>query len=205
MPVPTIKSIKKSASLKKDETGSDPVTMDNFNLSNIGTYMLFNSVDRDSAEDFCEFIIKSNYVFPKTQVLTVLLNCPGGGVYDGFGMIDLMQCSRLRIQTVAVGVVASMGALIFTAGDPGHRIMSKNSFIMTHQFSDSVEGKYHEFVASRPHNDDIHDRFVKHFVKHSKMTEKQVKDVILNSSDRYISAKEALKFGLCDTIKEPWS
>jgi len=183
----------------------ESTTVENFSLQSIGAYMLFRSIDEESSEELCEFIIKANYMFPPDQPLTIMINSPGGVVYDGFGVIDLIECSRLKIQTVAIGMVASMAALIFTAGTKGMRTMSRNSYVMTHQFSQWFEGKYHEFIAQRAHEDDLHDRFIQHFVRHSKMTEKQVSDVLLGSSDKWINAKEALKLGLCDRIQDPWS
>ena len=197
--------LKKNSGSKTVVISNDgPPSVDNFSLQSIGAYMMFRTVDEASSEDLCEFIIKSNYLFPPDQPLTIMLNSPGGGVYDGFGIVDLMECSRLKIQTVAIGVVASMAALIFTAGTKGLRTMSRNSYIMTHQFSNWFEGKYHEFIAQRAHEDDLQDRFIQHFVKHSKMTEKQVTDILLGSSDKWINAKEALKLGLCDRIQDPW-
>lgn len=188
----------------KTSTDKDELSMDDFSLQDVGVYMLFSEIDQDSAEDLCEFIIKANYVFDKDQPLTLLINSPGGGVYDAFGIIDLMESSKLIIQTVGIGMIASMAALIFVAGTKGKRIMSRNSFIMTHQFSQNLEGKYHDFVAQRSHEDDLQERFVQHFVRHTKMTETQVREILLGSSDKWISAKEALEYGLCDAIKDPW-
>lgn len=190
---------------KKMVGKDDGPSADSFSLASIGTYMFFQEVNEDTAKDYCEFIIKSNYIFPTDHPLTVMINSPGGGVYDGFGMIDLMECSRLKIATVAVGIVASMAALLFTAGTKGMRTMSRNSFIMTHQFSNWTEGKYHEFVAQRPHEDELHKRLVGHFVRHTKMTPKLIDEVILGKSDHYIDAKQALKYGMCDRIADPWS
>lgn len=183
----------------------DEPTIDNITLQSLGVYMLFEQIDQESSHDLCEFIIKSNYIFDEKQPLTLMINSPGGGVYDAFGIIDLMESSKLEIHTVGVGMIASMAALIFTAGTKGHRIMSRNSFIMTHQFSQGVEGRYHEFVSQRGHEDEIHDRFIQHFIRTSKMNEKQIKDILLSTSDRWISAKDALKYGLCDQIKDPWA
>src|SRR5574343_475560 len=140
----------------KQDKRSDQEAVEGFSLQSLGAYMLFKPVDEDSAEGLCEFIIKSNYVFPPDLPLTILINSPGGGVYDGFGIVDLMECSKLKISTVAIGVVASMAAVIFTAGSKGMRTMSRNSYIMTHQFHNWFEGRYHEFVASRSHEDDLH-------------------------------------------------
>ena len=185
-------------------SSSEP-TIDNFSLHSMGVYMLFSPIDEESSEDLCEFVIKANYIFPADQPITLLINSPGGSVYDGFGIIDLMESSKLKIHTVGIGMVASMAALIFTAGEKGHRSMSRNAFIMTHQFSQATEGRYHEFVSQRPHEDELHGRFVQHFLNHSKMTEKQINDILLSPADKIISAKEALKFGLCDSIRDPWS
>lgn len=195
-----MEKIQKNSTISKDENN-----IEDFSLQSIGAYMLFTQIDEESAEDLCEFIIKANYIFPIEQPLTILINSPGGGVYDAFGIIDLMESSLLKIQTVGIGMVASMAALIFTAGTKGKRIMSKNSYIMTHQFSQASEGRYHEFVAQRSHEDDIQQKFIQHFLRHTKMNEKQITDTLLGHSDKWISAKEALKYGLCDVIKDPWS
>ena len=192
---------------RKTETSSDQqiyVSPSDISLESLGCYMMFDGVDNYSMQGLNEFILKANFVYQDDQPVTIFLNSPGGDVYSGFGTIDLMECSRIKIQTVTVGIVASMAALIFTAGTPGMRVMSKNSFIMTHQFSMFFEGKYHEMIAQREHVDDLQQRFIQHFLRHSKMTESEIKDIILRDSDTYISPKEALKWGLCDKIKDPW-
>lgn len=166
---------------------------------------MFDPVDAYSMAGLNEFILKANYVFAADQPITVFLNSPGGDVYSGFGTIDLMECSRVKIQTVTIGIVSSMASLIFTAGSKGMRVMSKNSFLMTHQFSSYFEGKYHEMIAQRGHEDDLQSRFIDHFRRHSKMSEDDIKAILLRSSDTYISAKEALKWGLCDRVQDPWS
>lgn len=183
----------------------DDFGIDNISLHSLGAYMFFDEVDSDSAKGLCEFIIKANYIFPKEQPLTILVNSGGGEMYDGFAIIDLMETSRLKIQTVGIGMIASMATLITTAGTKGMRTMTKNAFVMTHQFSTYFEGKYHEVLATRDHDDELHMRCIQHFLRHTKMTEKQIKDVILGSSDKWLTAKEALKYGMCDKIQDPWS
>lgn len=178
---------------------------DAMSLASFGTHLIFEPIDSESARYFAEFIIKANYLYnSKDHVATVLINSPGGSVYDGFGIIDLMECSKVKIQTVAIGCVASMGSLIFVAGTPGHRIMSRNAYMMTHQFSEYLEGKYHDLVAARTHEDELHDRFVQFYKKNSAMTEKQINEILLKSSDTYINAERALEYGLCDKIQDPW-
>ena len=197
-------SSKKPLPVKVIGSTEDDLTIDSLTLNQLGAYMFFDDVDADSAKSLCEFIIKSNYIFPKDQILTILINSGGGNAYDGFSIIDLMETSRLKIRTVGVGMIASMAGIISTAGTKGMRIMTKNAFIMTHQFSSYMEGKYHELIATRDHDDELHRRFVQHFLRNTKMTERQIKDIFLGPSDKWLTAKEALKYGICDKIQDPW-
>ena len=178
--------------------------VDSFALSNIGVHLLFEEICSEVSREVCEFIIKANFTLSSRNTLTLMINTPGGSVYDGWGIVDVMDCSRLKIQTVGVGAIFSMGTVIFTAGTPGYRVMTRNSYMMTHQFSDVMEAKYHEFIAARPHQDQLHARFIKHFVTRTKMTEQEVNDVLLGKSDVYLSAEECLKYGICDMVKDPW-
>ena len=189
----------------QQEELNEILTLDNLSLGDLGTYLLFDEIHPESIKEAAEFIIKANYVYKPEQVVTILINSPGGDVYDGFGIIDLIEASKIKVQTTAVGCVASMGALIFTSGTKGHRIMSKNSYLMVHQFSQYMEGKRHEFIAHRKHEDHLNEKFINHFVNRSKLSRKQVIDTLLKPSDTYIEPKDALKFGLCDVIANPWS
>lgn len=190
------------APIKKKTKEDSP--LESISLADLGVHMIYQEINEDSAKDACEFLIKANFTWPSRKVLTLMLNSPGGSVYDGWGIIDTMEMSRLKIQTVGCGGIFSMAAVIFTAGTPGMRIMTRNSYLMTHTFSDEMEAKYHEFVAQRPHQDQIHKRMVKHFVDRTKMTEQQVNEMLLSPTDRYISAEECLELGICDAIKSPW-
>lgn len=215
--------ISRKTALKKNNTGlADEATVapgtvgaeaanalglsaiDMFSLQSIGSYMYFDDVSQESSKALIEFILKANFVFTPDVTLTVLINSYGGDVYAGFSAIDVMEISRLPIQTVGIGAICSMASLIFTAGTPGKRIMSKNSYIMTHQYQEEFGGGYHDFVAMRKTQDDMHNRFINHFVRRTNMNAKQVKATLLGSTDRWINAKEALKLGLCDVIKDPW-
>lgn len=186
-------------------TGGEGLSaIDMFSLESMGSYMYFDDVTQESSKALVEFIIKANFVFPSTSTLSILINSYGGDVYAGFAAIDVMEVSRLPIQTVGIGAICSMASLMFVAGAPGKRIMSRNSYIMTHNYQEEFGGGYHDFVAMRKTQDDMYNRFVNHFVRRSNMTEKQVKSVLLAPTDRWITAKEALKFGLCDVIRDPW-
>ncbi len=178
--------------------------LDNISLSNLGTYMFFEEVDQVSSLELCNYLIKANLVLPPDDAITIFINSDGGSCTDGWAIIDLMELSKVRIQTVAVGCIASMATAMFVAGTKGQRIMTPNSSFMSHQFSSGVFGKSHELIASRKFHDRLDDMFIKHYVRHTKMTAKQVKDVLLGPSDCWLSPEECLAYGICDVIKNPW-
>lgn len=188
------------------EHSDDFTSIDELSLADFGTHMLFDEIDSNSAKEVCEFVLKGNLVFGKNDRLNVYINSGGGSCTDGFAIIDFFESSSVPISTRAVGAISSMATLIFVAGTKGHRIMSKNAEVMIHQFGNSGmdHTKYHELLAIRKVEDRLHDVFIQHFKRHTKMTEKQIRDVILGPSDAYLTPEECLKYGICDYIADPY-
>jgi ATP-dependent Clp protease protease subunit len=185
-----------------DEDEQQVIPLDGISLNTLGAHLLFGEINTPSVYQAVNFIIKSNFVFDHDTQLTMIVNSPGGSVSDGFALIDVMETSRLDITTVGIGQVASMGVLIVSAGTKGKRIITKNTEIMAHQFSTMVYGKYHELVASQKYHEQLEKMFIKHFMKHTTMTEKQVKDIMFSPTDRWLTPAEAKKYGICDEVRE---
>ena len=184
----------------EDDEGGVP--LDAISLNTLGAHLLFGEINTASVYPAINFIIKSNYIFNAETTLTMLVNSPGGSVSDGFALIDVMGTSRVDIATVGIGQVASMGVLIISAGTKGKRVITKNTEIMAHQFSTMVYGKYHELVASQKYHEKLEKTFIKHFLRHTKMSEKQIKDIMFSPTDRWLTPKEAKKYGICDEVRE---
>ena len=178
------------------------IPFDMLGLGSLGSHMMFGEIDEDRSYGAVEFILKANLLFDDSQDLTLFVNSPGGSVSDGWSIIDCMETSRLDIQTVGMGLVASMGLLVTSAGTKGKRVLTKNSEIMAHQFHSAIYGKYHDLVATQKFHERLEKQFLEHFKRHSSMTEKQIKDVLFSPSDRWLTAHEAKKFGLCDVVSE---
>ena len=182
--------------------GADFVDFTDVSLESLGGHMLFGEIDSDMSKAASAFIIKGNYMFPKQEVLTIFLNTPGGSCSDAFALIDVMESSRMKISTVSVGLIASMGVLIACAGSKGHRVVTKNTEIMAHQFSTEMGGKLHELVAATEAMRQYEALFLRHFLKHTTMTERQIRDVLFSPSDRWLTPGEFKKYGLCDSVVE---
>lgn len=171
-------------------------------LPSLGAFMLFGPVDAQTAFESCEFIIKANMLQSTDNPLTFLINSEGGHVNDGFAIIDVMETSRLPVQTVGTGLIASMALLILSAGHKGTRTITKNTEIMAHQWMSGMEGKFHELMAVTNEHIRLKQLFVDHFLRHSTMTERQINDVLFAPSDRWLTPQECKKFGLCDRVTD---
>lgn len=182
--------------------GLNLLPMDNFSIQALGSHMVFGEIDEHTSLVTIEFLLKANMLLPDSYVLNLFVNSPGGHVTDGFAIIDVMETSRLPIQTVGVGLIASMALLILAAGTKGRRVITKNSAIMAHQFYSYLEGKHHELVAGQKRHVQLEHQFIKYFMTHSSMTEKQIKDILLAPSDRWLTPNECKKYGLCDVVSE---
>ena len=173
---------------------------DSFNLENAGIHLLFDEIDQISAKNACEFILKSNCYYNPDQELTLMVNSPGGDLYAGFAIIDMMQASALKIKTVAIGHVMSMGLIIFMSGTKGRRVMTANTSVMAHQIAAGLYGKHHELISVSRHYNKISERLMDHYKKYTNMTESQIKDILMNPSDVYLTPEQCLEYGICDKI-----
>jgi ATP-dependent Clp protease protease subunit len=175
---------------------------DELSLEALGVHQFFGEVDEEKSKAACEFILKSNILFKDRTSLTMILNTVGGECGEGFAVIDVMDTSRIPIATVGLGNIMSMGVLLLSAGHKGLRSITKNTEVMAHQFAGYFHGKQHELIATQHAYKLLEDRFIKHFLRHSTMTEKQVRDVLFSPSDRYLTPTELKRYGLVDHVVE---
>ena len=179
---------------------TDPNIIDfnDISLESLGVHLMFGDVNSETTRPAITFILKGNMILKNH--LTVVVNTVGGETSEGFALIDVMEASSLPIHTVGMGNIMSMGVLILTAGAVGHRTMMKNSSVMAHQFSGWPQGKFHELVSAHKSMEYLRTQMVSHFVRRTKLSEKQVNDVLFSPTDRYLTPRECKKYGLIDHI-----
>lgn len=126
------------------------------------------------------------------------INSPGGHVYAGMAIYDTMQHMRAPVHTYCVGMCASMGAVLLTAGEPGKRHALPNARIMIHQPSGGSQGTASDIEIQAREILDIRERLNRVMAKHTGRTEEQIAlDV---DRDRFMSADEAVEYGLIDQV-----
>lgn len=126
------------------------------------------------------------------------INSPGGVITSGMAMYDTMQYIRPKVSTLCLGQACSMGSMLLTAGEPGMRFCLPNARIMIHQPSGGYQGQATDIDIHAKEILKIRDRMNKLYVKHTgqklAVIEKSVE------RDSYMSAEEAVKYGLVDAI-----
>ena len=134
------------------------------------------------------------------------INSPGGGVYAGLGIYDIMQHISCPVHTYCVGIAASMGSLLLTAGAPGCRHVMPHSRIMIHQPLGGAQGQCSDIQIQANEIQDLKNQLNAIYVKHSSNSSMTIESIEKETDrDNYLSPKQAVELGLIDSIIEPKS
>ena len=167
-----------------------------------GIMYFSDGFDSNTTKPVIQAIIEKN-LMPNSQrpnELTLVINSPGGQVHSAFALIDTMKGSAIPVKTVGLGMIASCGLLTFMSGTKGRRVITPNTSILSHQYSWGSGGKEHELFARVREFELSTDRMIQHYKKCTGLSEKKVRDILLPPEDRWLSAKEAVKYGIADKI-----
>jgi ATP-dependent Clp protease protease subunit len=134
---------------------------------------------------------------PKKEI-SLYINSPGGVVTSGLAMYDTMQYIRPEIATVCVGLAASAGSLLLTAGRKGKRFSLPNSNIMIHQPSGGFQGQAADIEIHAKEILKTRDRLNKIYVKHTGQELSKIETAM--DRDRFMTPDEAKDFGLIDEV-----
>ena len=132
--------------------------------------------------------------------ISFYINSPGGSITDGMAIVDTMRYIKCPISTICVGMAASMGAVLLACGDKGKRFATPNSEIMIHQplISGGLSGQATEIKIHADHILRTRSRLNKLLSEQTG----QPLEVIERDTERdhYMTAQEALEYGLIDAI-----
>jgi ATP-dependent Clp protease, protease subunit len=131
--------------------------------------------------------------------IIILLNSPGGGCYDGFALYDAIRTCQCPIVTVGMGIVASMGYIIYLAGDK--RIAQPNARFMNHQISSEIAGKASDIEIERDEMITLEKICLDIISERTGQPVKKIKKEI-KVGNKYLSAKEAKEKGVVHEIVE---
>lgn len=134
---------------------------------------------------------------PKKDI-KLYINSPGGSVYDGLAIIDTMNYIEPDVQTIGIGLQASMGAMLLSSGAKGKRYCLPNARIMIHQPSSGTEGKITDQEIALREGVYLKKVLAEMMAKNTGKTIKEVEKAM--DRDHWMSAEEAQKFGIIDEV-----
>ena len=133
--------------------------------------------------------------------IQLYINSPGGSITAGFAIYDTMQYIKCDVSTICIGLAASFGAFLLAGGAKGKRIALPNAEIMIHQpaiHGNGVQGQATDIKIVSDHIQKSKQRLNRIL---SENTGKSIEEISVDTErDNYMSAKEALKYGLIDKI-----
>ena len=134
------------------------------------------------------------------QPISMYVKSPGGSVYDGLAVYDVMQYIKCPVHTYVTGMAASMGSFIAQAGEPGHRYLMPRAITMIHQPSSGTRGKISDMEIDLQESLRIKKEMTELYVHHNSKGTTYEQFQTLMDRDRWLTAPMALDLGLADHI-----
>jgi ATP-dependent Clp protease protease subunit len=160
---------------------------------------LGDEVRDDNANAICAQMLLLNAEDPNKDIY-LYINSPGGSVSAGMAIFDTMQWISNDVATVAMGLAASMGQFLLSAGTPGKRYALPHAKIMMHQPSGGIGGSASDIKILAEQMLHTKRQMAELIAKH---TGKTVEQVTADSDrDRWFTAQEALEYGFIDHVYE---
>ena len=170
-------------------------------LAEYGIIYLSGQIDNTNAESVCKEIIEHNIKGDVSQ-MQMIINSPGGACSAGFSIIDIMEWSRIPIYTTGLGMIASMGLMIFMTGEIGHRVITPRTSVLSHRFNAVNHGNHSQLIAVRKEEDMMHERGIQHYMTYSKVKDRvELENYLLRDVDTWLTPDEAVQYGLADIVE----
>ena len=130
--------------------------------------------------------------------ISIYINSPGGSVTAGLAVYDTIQYIKPDIQTIAMGQASSMGAILLACGTPGKRMALPSARILIHQPWGGAQGQAIDIGIQAKEIVRLKQLLIKYFANHTGQKEKNIASDL--ERDNFMSAEEAIEYGLIDKI-----
>lgn len=130
--------------------------------------------------------------------INMYINSPGGSITSGMAIYDTMNFVKSKVSTTCIGMAASMGAFLLSSGEKGKRYALPNSEVMIHQPLGGAQGQATEIKIAAERILKLRDKLNKILSKNTKQDIKKIE--IDTERDNFMSAEEALNYGIVDKI-----
>ena len=159
--------------------------------------LLGAAVDDDIANQLCAQLLYLEGEDNEKDIW-LYINSPGGSVTSGMAIYDTMQFVSCDVATVCIGLAASMGQFLLTAGAPGKRYSLPNARILMHQPLAGLRGQAADIAIQAQEFSFTKRRMAELIAQHSGRTVEEIQRD--SDRDKWFSAEEAKEYGLCDKV-----
>jgi ATP-dependent Clp protease protease subunit len=163
------------------------------------SFVLTGTITDETIDTALRWLIYENNK-PTQHTLTMYINSCGGYLDEAFALIDMMRHTKHHIRTVGIGSVMSAAFLIFASGSKGLRFIGKNTHIMSHQYSDGIEGKHHDIKAYMKSAEYTNVRMINLLKECTGLDSATIKRKLLPASDVWFTPTELLELNVADHI-----
>jgi len=178
------------------------------------TFMLYGDVNEDRAADIVSALLllgdkkrveKAKKKLPEDEELddiTFYLSTYGGSADDMMSIYDMMRLTKKNrdIETIGMGKIMSAGTLLLAAGTRGKRKIMKNCRVMIHAVSAGSMGTIHNLQNEMEEIQNIQDLYITALCAETLLTKRQLKKMLDQKVNVYLTAEEAVEYGLADEV-----
>ncbi len=166
-------------------------------LLNERIIFLGEQVNESTANVIVAQLLHLAYVDPKKDI-KIYINSPGGSIYDGMAIYDTMQYIAPDVQTIGIGLQASMGAFLLSSGTKGKRFALPHSKIMIHQPSSGTQGRVTDMEIDLKESVAVKEMMAELLARNTGQKIDKIKTDM--ERDYWMTPTEAKAYGLIDEI-----
>ena len=169
------------------------------------TIGLFSDVSEEKIAELVHamlYLDEMNKIGKEVKPIKFYISTYGGSADDMFGMYDIMRTIResSEIHTVGIGKVMSAGVILLAAGTKGKREIGKNCRLMIHSVIGGNHGPLHNLLNEMEAVEQIQKMYIDCLVEETNLSKKQLKKLLERKVNVYLSAEEAVEYGIADII-----
>jgi ATP-dependent Clp protease protease subunit len=169
--------------------------------------LMYGDVNEDRAAEMIVGIISLSEQEPKEgqerlDDMKIYISTYGGSADDMMSIYDIMRLAKQKcdIETIGLGKVMSAGTLILASGTKGKRKIMKNCRVMIHAVSAGSVGAIHNLQNEMEEIQAIQDAYIRCLVAETDLTKRQLKKLLDQKVNVYLTAEEAVEYGLADEV-----
>ena len=190
---------------QKEEVTKDELAAMIAPVNDIRTVALFGDVDEEKASDLCMgFLLLTDYSQKEAPYdpITFYISTYGGSADEMFSIYDMMSVTKTKceIETIGLGKVMSAGTLLLAAGTKGKRKVGRHCRIMIHAVAAGSSGELHNIENEVKSIKHIQELYINALSKETHMTKRMIQKLLDRKVNVYLSAEEAVEYGIADEI-----